>query len=133
MLLSLENEVFQKRTSGCYSLYRAEPNDMKLCSKLSYCTMKAFCENRSSNKPRIPCNFIGMLIILFDLGCGFWTHNKKVFDHQYTPELDLNNEDVIQRSPAEEGFVRFWTFIIIFQVNVCTLSLLHFIPLFTVP
>ena len=57
-----------------------------------------------------------LIHLCFRAGCGFWTHHKKAFDHRYTPELDFNNEHVIQREPALEGFVRFWTYIIVFQV-----------------
>ncbi|XP_046854254.1 phospholipid-transporting ATPase VA-like isoform X2 [Xenia sp. Carnegie-2017] len=58
------------------------------------------------------------LCVICAIGNGFWTANNEVFDHQYTPELDVNNEDVIQREPALEAFVRFWTYIIVFQVLI---------------
>ena len=61
-----------------------------------------------------------LIRLYFRAGCGFWTYHKEAFDHRYTPELDLDNENVIQREPALEGFVRFWTYIIVFQVCVQT-------------
>lgn len=74
---------------------------------------------RDMNKDVIACVVILFVLCLIGaIGCGFWTNDNKVFDHQYSPELDLDNENVIQRSPAEEGFVRFWTYIIIFQVLI---------------
>lgn len=41
-------------------------------------------------------------------GCGVWTQKHAFFNSYFSPGGEKN--------PAMEGFIRFWTFIIIFQV-----------------
>ena len=53
-------------------------------------------------------------------GCGFWTSRNDFFNSHFTPGSDSSGEPFL-RGPLMEGFIRFWTFIIILQV-----CLLHY-------
>jgi len=63
------------------------------------------------NKDVIACVFILLLFCLCGaIGCGVWTHDFQAFE-----VLMSTNE---AESPAHEGFLRFWTFIIVLQVII---------------
>ncbi|XP_020910212.1 probable phospholipid-transporting ATPase VD isoform X2 [Exaiptasia diaphana] len=64
----------------------------------------------------INLDIIACVVILFTIcflcgvGCGLWTQENAFFNSHFTPGGES--------SPAMEGFLRFWTFIIIFQVLI---------------
>lgn len=60
--------------------------------------------------------------ILFSTGSGVWLNEKKE-DIPYIPADDRDGDgDATHTSPALEGFTRFWTFIIIYQVENIVMS-----------
>ena len=48
-------------------------------------------------------------------GCGFWTDRNDFFNRHFTPGSNDSDEPFV-RGPLMEGFIRFWTFVIILQV-----------------
>ena len=67
------------------------------------------------------CGF-GIFVLIFS-GCGVWTQSNDFFNRQFTPEMNGESGVVEVKSPAIEGFIRFWTFIIILQVSLTVKSL----------
>eukprot|EP00794_Sanderia_malayensis_P007449 gene7449-8271_t len=62
------------------------------------------------NKDVLACVFLLMILCSAGgIGCGLWTK----YSPNFVRELSLT-----ERAPAMEGFVRFWTFIIILQVII---------------
>ena len=57
-------------------------------------------------------------------GCGVWTQENAFFNIHFTPEMNVESGQIEVKSPAMEGFIRFWTFIIILQVQYLLWKLL---------
>lgn len=53
---------------------------------------------------------------LLFVGSGVWLH-KKVQAPKSIPYISFGNEGQDSNRPGLEGFIRFWTFIIIYQVS----------------
>ena len=49
-------------------------------------------------------------MILSDLGCSYWTAKNSTFE-------EVLSTNMAEDSHVYEGFLRFWTFVIILQVN----------------
>ncbi|KAJ7386092.1 putative phospholipid-transporting ATPase VB [Desmophyllum pertusum] len=58
-----------------------------------------------------------ILCFLGGVGCGFWTDRNDFFNRHFTPGSDSPEEPFV-RGPLMEGFIRFWTFVIILQVLI---------------
>ncbi|XP_067039741.1 phospholipid-transporting ATPase VD-like [Acropora muricata] len=78
---------------------------------------------RSKVERDLNADVIACVIILFILciiggvGCGFWTSYNDFFNRHFTPGSNSSGKPLVRR-PLMEGFIRFWTFIIILQVLI---------------
>lgn len=78
---------------------------------------------RSKVERDLNMDVVACVIILFILcflggvGCGFWTSHNDFFNRHITPGSSSSDEPFV-RGPLMEGFIRFWTFIIILQVLI---------------
>lgn len=78
---------------------------------------------RSKVERDLNVDVVACVIILFVLcflggvGCGFWTGRNDFFNRHFTPGSNSAGEPFV-RGPLTEGFIRFWTFIIILQVLI---------------
>ncbi|XP_078368991.1 phospholipid-transporting ATPase VD-like [Oculina patagonica] len=78
---------------------------------------------RSKVERDLNMDVVACVIILFILcflggvGCGSWTSRNDFFNRHFTPGSDSSGEPFL-RGPLMEGFIRFWTFVIILQVLI---------------
>lgn len=78
---------------------------------------------RSKVERDLNMDVVSCVVILFILclmggvGCGFWTRDNGFFNRHFTPGSNKSDEPFVRR-PLMEGFIRFWTFIIILQVLI---------------
>lgn len=78
---------------------------------------------RSKVERDLNLDVVSCVVILFILcflggvGCGFWTDRNGFFNRHFTPGSTDADQPFV-RKPVTEGFIRFWTFVIILQVLI---------------